>query len=216
MSIKLKEPVSALTHLVGAILSIPVTIFLIYYAIKYATPWHVASFIVFGIALTLLYTASTVYHSVSVSQKVSDILRRIDHMMIFILIAGTYTPICLVALRGAWGFSLFGVVWTIAILGIMIKIFWFKAPRKLSTSLYVIMGWLVITAFYPLLKAVPPSGVLLLTLGGLSYTVGAIIYAFKLPIFNSKLFGFHEVFHIFVIAGSAFHIIFMFKYIMVL
>ena len=213
---KIKDPVSALTHFIGAVLSVPITVFLIYFAVKNATAWHVASFIVFGVALVLLYTASTVYHSISISDRVSNILRCIDHMMIFVLIAGTYTPVCLVALRGPWGYTLFTLVWAIAIFGILLKIFWFNAPRKLSTLIYVVMGWLVIVAFFPLIRAIPPQGLTLLVLGGVAYTVGAVVYALKLPFLNFKFFGFHEIFHLFVIAGSTFHIIFMFSCIMVL
>lgn len=210
---KIKEPVSCLTHMAGALLAIPCTILLVRKAFLEATPLHVFSFIVFGLALFMLYTASTVYHMLPISEKASLVLKRIDHMMIFVLIAGTYTPVCLIPLHGAWGWSLLILVWAFAIAGILIKAFWIDAPRMLSTSIYLIMGWLVLIAFYPLVKSVPLGGVILLTLGGITYSLGAVVYAIKWPKFNFQFFGFHELFHLFVLGGSAFHIVFMFRYI---
>lgn len=209
-----KDPLSALTHLIGLILVIPCVIILIYNAYLNATVWHVISLSIFGASIILLYTASTIYHMLPLSEKASDILRRIDHMMIFILIAGTYTPICLVPLKGAWGWTLLIIVWVIAFAGIILKALWINAPRWFSTSIYVIMGWIVIIAFYPLMKSVPISGILMLIAGGITYTLGAVIYAVKRPKLNFKWFGFHEIFHIFVMGGSLFHILFMFKYIL--
>jgi len=208
---RIKDPVSSLTHLLGAALSVPCTVFLIIRACGFAV-WHVVSFAVFGAALFLLYTASGVYHMLSISEKATSILRRIDHMMIFVLIAGTYTPICLIPLRGAWGFTLFGLVWGLAGFGIALKALWLNAPRKLSTAVYLIMGWIVIIAFYPLVKALPIGAVVLLVAGGVSYSLGAVIYALKWPS-GFKFFGFHELFHLFVLGGSALHIILMFRYI---
>lgn len=207
---KLKDPVSGLTHLLGALLAIPCTVMLIITAAKYATPWHVVSFSIFGASLILLYTASSIYHLLPISEKASNVLRRIDHMMIFVLIAGTYTPVCLVPLRGAWGYSLLIAIWLIATAGIILKAVWIDAPRWLSTSLYVLMGWLIVIAFYPLCNSVSSAARALLIAGGVTYTVGAVIYAVKWPRFNFKWFGFHEIFHLFVMGGSALHIIFMF------
>lgn len=207
---KIKEPVSSLTHLFGAVTAVPLTVLLIYRAVQYGTAWHVVSFAVFGMALLLLYTASAVYHMLPLKEKYSNILRRIDHMMIFILIAGTYTPICLIPLRGPWGFSILSVVWVIALLGIVLKALWLGAPRWLSTGLYIFMGWIVVIAFYPLAKAVSGATLACLVAGGVVYTAGGVLYGLKWPKFRSKSFGFHEIFHLLVLGGSAFHIVFMF------
>lgn len=214
MYYKIKDPVSSLTHMLFAILAIPCTILLLYYAGKYATVWHIVSFAIFGVSLLLLYSASTVYHMLSLSEKATKLLKKIDHMMIFILIAGSYTPICLIPLRGIWGWSLLILVWGMAIAGIFLKAFWIDAPRWLGTLIYVVMGWSVIIAFYPLVKTIPIGGVILLALGGITYTIGAVIYALKWPKFHFKMFGFHELFHLFVMGGTVFHVIFMFKYIL--
>ena len=207
----MKDPISSLTHLLGAILAIPITIILIYIATQSATAWHVVSLSIFGAALLLLYSASAIYHMFTLSEHTTKILRRIDHIMIFVLIAGTYTPVCLVPLRGAWGYSLLCVVWTIAIGGIIMKSFWLDAPRWLSTGIYIFMGGMVMIAIYPLAKAVSSSALVLFLLGGLFYIFGAVIYGLKWPKLSLKWFGFHEIFHLFVMVGSAFHVVFMFK-----
>ena len=211
---RLRDPVSALTHFVGFLAAIPILIILVLYSYNEATIYHVVSFSVFGASLLMLYGASTIYHALPVSQKTIAVLRRIDHMMIFVLIAGTYTPVCLISLRGIWGWTLFALVWGFALGGIILKALWFNAPRWLSTAIYVIMGWLVVVAFYPLGKAVPVSGILMLLAGGIAYTVGAVIYALKWPKLNFKNFGFHEIFHLFVMVGTAFHVAFMFIYVL--
>ncbi|MDL2248646.1 hemolysin III family protein [Tyzzerella sp. OttesenSCG-928-J15] len=211
---KVKDPISALTHFIGFLAAIPCTIMLVLKAKAEATPTHVTSMAIFGIALILLYAASFIYHTVNKSDKISAILRRIDHMMIFVLIAGTYTPVCMLPLRGAWGWTILILVWAIALAGILLKAFWIDAPRWLSSLIYVIMGWLVMIAFVPLINTVPRGGIALLVSGGVTYTLGAVIYALKKPKFNFKFFGFHELFHLFVMGGSAFHIVFMFKYML--
>jgi len=205
---KIKEPISGISHLIGAIVSIPVTIALVIYAVLNSSA--AVAFAVFGISLLLLYTASAVYHLLPVPDRVSKILRRIDHTMIFVLIAGTYTPVALGPLRGAWGYSLFGVIWGIAIMGILMKIFWLNAPRWLSTSIYVLMGWTALFFFVPLIRAVSIAALVLVISGGVLYTLGALIYGTKLPKLNLKKFGYHELFHMFVLGGSAVHIVFMF------
>lgn len=211
---RLRDPVSAITHFIGFLAAIPILIILVLYSYKEATIYHVVSFAVFGISLLMLYGASTIYHALPVSEKTIAVLRRIDHMMIFVLIAGTYTPVCLISLNGAWGWTLLALVWGFALGGIILKAVWFNAPRWLSTAIYVIMGWLVVVAFYPLGKAVPISGILMLLGGGIAYTVGAVIYALKWPKLNFKNFGFHEIFHLFVMLGTAFHVTFMFIYVL--
>lgn len=207
-----RDPISALTHFIGFLAVIPVSICLLDQA---DTKSQMISFVVFGLSLMLLYGASTIYHTLKLSAEKIAFLRRIDHMMIFVLIAGTYTPVCIVTLAGKWGTILLSAIWVIAIVGVFMKIFWMGAPRWLSTMIYVVMGWLSITAFVPLLKAVGWGGFGTLLGGGIAYTVGALIYALKKPnLAILKSFGFHEIFHVFVMIGSAFHIAFMFLYVL--
>lgn len=214
MKAKLREPVSGLSHLVGAVLSLVGLVLMIYYAVQVGTVWHIVSFSIFGGSLILLYTASTIYHLLTISDKGVRVLRKIDHMMIFVLIAGTYTPICLIPLRGGWGYSLLAVIWGVAIVGTIMKLLWFDAPRWLYTLFYVIMGWLVVIAFWPMTKTIPIEGIAWLVAGGILYTIGAVIYGTKWPKLNLKLFGFHEIFHLFVMYGSFCHFWLMFRYIL--
>lgn len=207
-----RDPLSALTHFIGFIAVIPPIICLLKRA---ETTEQVISFVVFGLSLLLLYGASTIYHTLCLSAEKIAFLRRIDHMMIFVLIAGTYTPVCMVILPGLWGKALLTAVWGVAIFGIFMKIFWMNAPRWLSTLIYVGMGWLAAAAFVPLKAAIGWGGLGMLLAGGIVYTVGAVIYALKKPnLAFLKSFGFHEIFHVFVMLGSAFHIAFMFLYVL--
>ncbi|MFZ5354902.1 MAG: PAQR family membrane homeostasis protein TrhA [Bacillota bacterium] len=214
MSVKVKDPVSGFSHLFGVVLSILGLVLLVRYAINVGTVWHIIGFSIFGASLILLYSASSIYHLVIASEKSTRVLRKIDHIMIYVLIAGTYTPICLVPLRGGWGWSLLCSIWGIAMAGIILKLFWFNAPRWLYTLFYVIMGWLVIIAFMPLIKSVPFNGILWMIAGGIMYTTGALIYGTKWPRIKSKAFGFHEIFHIFVLYGSICHFWMMFRYVL--
>ena len=212
---QVKDPMSALTHFIGFLAVIPVFIILMERAQAEGTTLHMIGFAVFGVSLLLLYGASTIYHTLRLSPEKTALLRRIDHMMIFVLIAGTYTPVCLVTLKGIWGTAMLIGIWGIAVFGIFMKIFWMGAPRWLSTLIYVVMGWLSITAFVPLLQAIGWGGFWFLLGGGIAYTVGALIYALKKPnLAILKSFGFHEIFHVFVMIGSAFHIAFMFLYVL--
>ena len=207
-----RDPLSALTHLIGFVMVLPVFVCLLEQA---ETRAQTVGFTIFGISLLLLYGASTIYHTLRLAPEKIAFLRRIDHMMIFVLIAGTYTPVCLVTLAGRWGTVLLAAIWGIAIAGMFMKIFWMGAPRWLSTAVYVVMGWLAVTAFVPLYKAVGWGGLGTLLGGGIAYTVGAVIYALKKPnLAILKSFGFHEIFHVFVMIGSAFHIAFMFIYVL--
>ena len=208
---KLRDPVSSLTHLTGAILSIPYTAVLIGAAVRQASVRHIIAFAVFGGSLFLLYATSAAYHMPRFSGKAIRILRRIDHMAIFVLIAGTYTPVCLLPLHGVWGWTFFGLVWGLAVTGIMLKAVWMQAPRWLSTVIYVFMGWLVLIALYPLMQAVSATAVALLVSGGLTYTAGAVMYTVKWPPLRWRYFGFHELFHVFVLGGSCLHAMFMFQ-----
>lgn len=202
---RLREPVSALTHLVGAALSAVGLVLLIRLSIRYGTPYHVVSSAIFGACLILLYLASGFYHALRLPPRGIQRLRRMDHMSIYLLIAGTYTPFCLGPLRGPWGWSLLGAIWGLALLGIAVKAFWMAAPRWLYVSFYVLMGWLVIIAFSPLRQASPPASVAWLVSGGVVYTVGALVYAAKWPDLLPGRFGFHEIWHLFVMGGSISH-----------
>lgn len=208
--LKIKDPVSCLTHMAGALLSLIGLVLLLVMAVRTKTPWHIVGFAIFGTSMVLLYTASTLYHMLNISDRGNRILRKIDHMMIFVLIAGTYTPICLTLLRGIWGWSILAVVWTIALFGIVLKGFFINTPRWLSTLIYLVMGWIVIVAIYPLVRAMSIGGLVLLSIGGAMYTLGAAIYGFKWPKINFRYFGFHELFHLFVMAGSLSHFLMMY------
>ncbi|TCK87969.1 hemolysin III [Natranaerovirga hydrolytica] len=210
---KAKDPISSLTHFIGLLLSILALIILLVNSKNVASTRHIVSFTIFGVSLILLYLASSVYHYISIP-KLRSTFHKIDHMMIFVLIAGTYTPICLIALRGAWGFSIFGIVWGVAIAGIVLKAFWIDAPRWLSTGIYIMMGWIVVIAFKPLVSALPSGGLIWLVAGGVVYTLGGLIYALKWPPLPFKHFGFHELFHLFVMAGSFCHFMVMYSYIL--
>jgi len=216
MKMKVRDPFSGFSHLAGAILSVAGLCLLIRYASMNGTVWHIVSFSIFGASLILLYTASSIYHLLSVSEKSTRVLRKIDHMMIYILIAGTYTPVCLIPLRGGWGWSLLISIWGIAMIGIILKVLWFNAPRWLYTLFYLLMGWLIVIAFVPLVRTMPIAAMLWLIAGGLLYTVGAVIYGTKWPKLKSKVFGFHEMFHVFVLYGSFCHFWMMFRYILYL
>lgn len=211
-SFRVKDPMSALTHFIGFLAVIPIFILLIQRAKVEASTMHVIGFTVFGISLLMLYGASTIYHTLHLPPEKTNILRRIDHMMIFVLIAGTYTPVCLISLRGKWGWTLLICIWAFALFGLLLKLFWMDAPRWLSTLIYVVMGWLAVIAFVPLERAVSWKGIGLLLAGGIAYTVGAVIYGLKKPnLAFLKSFGFHEIFHVFVMIGSGIHILFMFQ-----
>ena len=207
---KIKEPVSCLTHLFGAIAGLVCAVVLICKAAPFGAA-YVVPLAVFGVSLVLLYLASTLYHMLNVPEKIETALQKFDHAMIFSLIAGTYTPACAIPLRGLWGWSILGVVWAIAAAGIVMKIFWIGAPRFFSTAVYLVMGWVGAAAVVPLVRSLSGAAFLFLVLGGAAYTAGAVIYAVQKPDIWPRYFGFHEVFHLFVLAGSAFHVLFMFQ-----
>jgi hemolysin III len=199
------DPVSGITHLVFAVVAVIGATVLITLAAVQNKWWHLAAFIVYGISLFLLYLASSLYHLLPVSERAKRVLRQLDHVAIFLLIAGTYTPICLIPLRGPWGWSLFGAVWAFALAGMFIAMFALDAPRWITTLVYLAMGWLVIVALWPLVQRVSGEGVFWFFLGGAFYTAGAVIYALKRPDPAPNVFGFHEIFHIFVMLGSVCH-----------
>lgn len=210
----LREPINGFTHLAGAILSfIGLLALVIKTALQGPSAVALTAVIIFGISMILLYSASATYHLVVSTEKVISYLRRIDHAMIFLLIAGSYTPFCLIALKGTAGWLLFSVIIAIAIVGISFKLIWFNCPRWLSTGIYVLMGWLAIFLIGPLKKALSPQGLELLIIGGVFYTIGAIIYATKPNFLKSKYLGFHEIFHIFIMFGTLTHFLCVFKYV---
>ncbi|MGI5885312.1 MAG: PAQR family membrane homeostasis protein TrhA [Candidatus Spyradocola sp.] len=196
-----KDLVSAGLHALGIALSIVGTVALVRKGLS-LSPWHVVSYAIFGATMIGLYTASTVYHLFYVSERVHNILRRIDHILIFLLIAGTYTPLCLLTLRGAWGWVLLGIVWGCALAGLFLKIFWMQAPRWLYTAFYIAMGWAALIALWPLTQRLSPAALCWLFGGGVVYTVGGVFYARRFPPIQSRYFGFHELFHVFILLGS--------------
>lgn len=201
------------THFVGAILSVTALILLIVSSLHPFKPYHLISYFIFGISLILLYSISTLYHWLKLSEKGIKNMRKADHIMIFVLIAATYTPICFVPLRGILGWSLLLGIWTIAFGGIIIKLSWMTAPRWLSTSIYILMGWLAVLVSYPLFRMLQPQALAWLVIGGISYTAGAVIYALKKPDPFPGILGFHEIFHLFVMFGSFSHFWVMYKYV---
>lgn len=213
---KFREPVSGLTHLFGVGISIIGLIILIKYALKLSDFQYIGAFVIFGVSMILLYSASTVYHLTSASQKVIKVLRRIDHSMIYVLIAGSYTPICLIALKGKLGLTILITIWCLAILGILVKNFWFDAPKWLSTFFYIFMGWLVVVAIFPLARVFTGIAIMWLVIGGISYTVGGIIYGLDRPKLKNKYFGAHEIFHIFVLMGSFCHYWLVLRYVTIM
>ncbi len=206
----LKDPFSGLSHLIGAILSLVGGLALVIPLYHRGEMVKAYSFAAFGAGLILLYSASAAYHLAILNTKGNTILRRIDHMMIYILIAATYTPICLIALPRVWGWSLFGVIWAMALGGVILTLFVINKPRWATVAIYLVMGWMALLAFVPLLQAVPPTGIFWIVLGGAFYSLGAIVYARKQPDPYPGVFGFHEVWHLFVMAGSLCHYLAMF------
>lgn len=200
----LREPVNALTHLSGAVLSLIGTIVLLNITDTPLSVTAIISVIIFGLSLMALYTTSGIYHLVNTTDDILLRLKKLDHAMIFVLIAGSYTPFCMLALTGAWKWSIIITVWSLAIVGIILKIFWINMPRWLSTGFYIGIGWIAAFALKPLYASLSFGGFMYLVLGGVMYTIGGIIYGLKKPNISPE-FGFHEIFHIFVMLGSACH-----------
>ena len=208
----IKDPGSAITHFIGMLMAIFAAVPLLIKAAHEPGRIYIISIAVYAASLVLLYAASTTYHTFDRSEHVNTILKKIDHMMISVLIAGSYTPICLLVLKGKLGTTLLCIVWGIAIAGILIKAFWVYCPRWVSSVLYIGMGWTCVLAFTQILNSMSPAAFGWLLAGGIIYTAGGVIYALKLPIFNNrhKNFGSHEIFHLFVMGGSACHFIVMY------
>lgn len=212
LKFKPKDPGSAITHFIGWIMALFAAVPLILRACTEPDPLYLISLSVFAISMLLLYAASTLYHSLDINEKVNKRLKKFDHMMISVLIAGTYTPICLIALPKNIGYPLLVTVWGIALFGILLKAFWVTCPKWVSSVLYISMGWTCVLAFTNILNSLTHTEFVWLLAGGLIYTIGGVIYALKLPIFNSrhKNFGSHEIFHLFVMGGSVCHYVVMF------
>ena len=215
MNITIREPGSALTHFIAMLLALCAAVPLLVRAAVHSGVKSLTAMTVFMISMVLLYAASTIYHSVNCSGRVLRIFRKMDHMMIFILIAGTYTPVCLLTLPKPSGLMLLAAVWGIALVGIFIKGFWITCPKWFSSVLYIAMGWSCLAVLGQLFSLLPLHAFLWLLAGGLIYTAGGIIYALRLPLFDARhpMFGLHEIFHLFVMAGSLCHFVFMFCYL---
>ena len=207
-----QDPISSETHFWGAVLSLVAFIVMLIDAIiKKTSALTIVSVVIFGISLILLYSASSIYHFCLDSRSFKTLLRKVDHSMIYVLIAGTYTPICFGFMPAGTAFRFLGFIWLIAIFGILSKIFWLNAPRTLYTILYLLMGWAIVFDF-SILSAMPHGALALLLAGGISYSIGALIYIIKKPDISVR-FGFHELFHIFIMIGTLFHIICVLAYV---
>jgi hemolysin III len=200
-----REPFNSISHLIGAALTLPAACFLI--ARGGDTPVKILSFAIYGISLFFMFGASGIYHASDASPKVLQRLRKIDHSAIYLLIAGTYTPFCAIAFSGLWRWGLLAIIWTLAVAGIVLKIFFIKMPRGVTAGIYVGMGWLSVFAAREFTAALSPKSITWLVAGGILYTVGAMIYITKKGDFSPGKFGFHEVWHIFVLLAAAAHFV---------
>lgn len=214
MNTYIREPINGLTHFAGAILSfVALLAMVIKTSVKTGSALEITAVTIFGISMILLYSASATYHMVIAKAHVIAFLRRLDHSMIYILIAGTYTPFCLISLEGSLGWTLFAIVAVAAVLGVVFKMVWFHCPRWLSTGIYILLGWLIIFFISPLSHRLDPTGLFLLAFGGVMYTIGGVIYAVKPKFLQSKYMGFHEIFHIFILLGSISHFLSVFLFV---
>ena len=202
-----EETLNIITHGIGFILSILALVILVIRASKYGNGKHITSFAIFGASLVVLYAASTLYHYAK-NPELRHKLNIFDHAAIYVLIAGTYTPFSLVVLKGWVGWTIFGVSWGLALIGIIFKVFYFGKYDKLSTVAYVLMGWVIILAIKPLIDSFPTAGLLWLLSGGLSYSIGALLYSIKSIRFN------HAIFHVCVLLGSFCHFMAVFLYVL--
>lgn len=200
---KLREPVNSLTHWAGAILALAGLIALL--IVGWSTPAKIVSLLIYGLSLIAMFSASATYHMVRAKDRVLLILRKIDHSAIFLLIAGTYTPFCINAFDGFWKWGMLIIIWSLAAIGIIVKIFYIKAPRWLNAGIYVVMGWLCVGASGQMLATLPVWVFVWLITGGVIYTLGAVVYSTKIFNFKPGVFGFHEVWHIFVLLAAAAH-----------
>ena len=202
---KLREPVNSLTHWGGAIFGLIGLIALL--AVGWGTPAKVISLIIYGASLIFLFSASATYHMVQVKDKALEIFRKVDHAAIYVLIAGTYTPFCVNAFEGFWKWGMLSIIWSLAVIGIVVKVFVIRAPRWLNAGIYIVMGWLSVTAVGQMLAALPVWVMVWMLIGGITYTLGAVVYITKIFNFVPGVFGFHEVWHIFVLLAAIAHFV---------
>ena len=202
---KLREPVNSVTHWVGAFLALCGLMALL--VVGWGTPAKVISLLIYGVSLIFLFSASATYHMVQVKDKALEIFRKIDHAAIYFLIAGTYTPFCVNAFTGFWQWGMLSIIWSLALIGITIKVFYIRAPRWLNAGIYLVMGWLCLAAIGQMLLTLPAWVIGWLVAGGIMYTLGAVIYITKIFNFVPGVFGFHEMWHIFVMLAAAAHFV---------
>lgn len=208
------RPWSAITHGAGAVFAAVGTALLLVRSVLLGlSVWHIVSFAIYGASMICLYTASTLYHCLNIPVVGRLALRKVDHCSISLLIAGSYTPICLTTLRsqGGWGWAILGVVWAMAAASCALSLLWIGSPRWLTSGVYLLMGWVAVFALYPLSKVLTAEGFFWLVLGGLLYTAGGVLYAVKWPGRDNPRFGCHEVFHLFILAGSVCHFVLMYR-----
>lgn len=211
----LREPVNGLTHMIGAFLSLVGFIaMIIKVALTNGNSIEYLAICLFGIGMILLYSASATYHSVISSDKVIKVLKKLDHSMIFLLIAGSYAPFCLIALHNSIGYALFSAVGIASVIGIIFKLVWINCPRWLSSTIYIVVGWFAAFAIYPLSKVLAVPSLVLLVTGGILYSIGGVIYALKKDAIKIGIFGSHEIFHIFIMLGTLCHFIAVFAFIL--
>ena len=215
MQITIREPGSAITHYIGMMMALIAAIPLVIKATMSQNMLAVFAMVIFIGSMVLLYGASATYHAVNLTGKALKVFKKIDHMMIFVLIAGSYTPVCLLVLEPSIGLPLMSLVWGTALVGMLIKLFWVTCPKWFSSIIYIAMGWECVLVFGPLVETLETGAFWWLLTGGLFYTVGGVIYALKIPFLNNihKYFGLHEIFHLFIMAGSICHFVFMFHYV---
>ena len=208
------EPLSVITHLLAMLLSIAGLVLMIVFASINGNAYHIVGSVIFGSSLIILYCISSLYHFFPKKTKIKSIFQRLDHAMIFILIAGTYTPIALVMPQRGWGWTIFGIIWGLAMIGVVLKSINIRISGWFSTVIYIIMGWLILIAIYPLTQWLTINALKWLFFGGILYTVGCIFFALDKFVPRTKWFGMHEIFHIFVMAGSFSHFWLMIKYVL--
>ncbi len=213
--VKAKDPGSAITHLIGMLMAVFAAMPLLIKAAGSPGSIHIISLGIFILSMILLYTASTLYHTFGNTTKSHLRLKKFDHMAIYVLIAGTYTPICLIVLPGRTGLILFSLVWGLAFAGIIVTSLWVQCPKWFSAAIYITMGWACVLSFTQIINSLSGPAFQWLLAGGIIYTIGGVIYALKLPIFNNrhKYFGTHEIFHLFCLAGSICHFMLMYQYV---
>lgn len=210
------RPWSAITHSAGIALGLLAAPLLLMRAVTVGPMWYLAPFLIYLVSMIGLYTASTLYHCLNTGVAGRIALRKYDHISIYFLIAGSYTPICLISLHGALGYTMLSIIWALTLGGTVMSLLWINAPRWVTSGIYLFMGWMAIFAIVPLAKLLPPAGLFYLLLGGVLYTVGGVLYAVKWPGRNNPRFGCHEIFHLFILLGSIVHFLMMYRVIVYL